>query len=512
MTNKSFSLNYIKIYIWQFIALILRFTSFFIVIPYLTKNPAIYGTYAVCISITMFLNYADLGFLTASLKYASESYSKDDRTEEMQYLGFGMFILLIVSIIFSFCILYLAINPQFLIKGIDSSSNSLIASQILFVLALFTPVAVIQRIIASIFDIRLESYINQRISIFASFVTILSVFYFFHGNNYKIVHYLIFSQIMNVFVVITSVFLAKKKYDYSFSLFIRCIKFNKKVYQKVNRLAFAGLYNMIMWILFFELDQLVIGKYFGANKVAIYSIAFTFLTVFRSIFGIIFNPFSVRANYFLGRNDNEGLKRFCLNLLSFTAPLTVLSTVALSLVAKPFILSWVGSSFIDSINIAKLIALYFTFSFITYTGSIYLVVKERIKETYIISTISPIIYWIGILCTYSFLGLIAFPLFKNIINIILVVFYMSIILRFLKIPFLEFFKDTIMPLLLPVLFLVIVLSFSCNYLPLEKSKINLIIVTITMMISLLFSYLILFLTNKRTRITLRNIYWSFKPV
>ena len=86
MKNKSFFFNYVKIYIWEAISFVFKFISMFIVIPFISKEPAIFGIYSICISLGIFLNYADLGFLKATKKYAAEFYAREERIEEMKFL------------------------------------------------------------------------------------------------------------------------------------------------------------------------------------------------------------------------------------------------------------------------------------------------------------------------------------------------------------------------------------------------------------------------------------------
>ena len=104
-----------KIYFWQGAAFVLRFLSMFIVTPYLTQEPSIYGIYAVCMSVTIFLSYADLGFLRAGQKYAAECYARGERAEEMKYIGFGTFVLLVFTLLCASVFFYLGYHPQSLI-------------------------------------------------------------------------------------------------------------------------------------------------------------------------------------------------------------------------------------------------------------------------------------------------------------------------------------------------------------------------------------------------------------
>lgn len=90
--------NYIKIYVSQTISIILGFVSLFIVVPYLSSNTEIYGIYSICISITVFFSYADLGFLSAGNKYASEFYIRNEKKEEIAYIASSHFILFISAV------------------------------------------------------------------------------------------------------------------------------------------------------------------------------------------------------------------------------------------------------------------------------------------------------------------------------------------------------------------------------------------------------------------------------
>lgn len=491
----TYRLNYIKIYFWQGAAFILRFLSMFIVTPFLTKEPNVFGIYAICMSITIFLNYADLGFLRAGQKFAAESFAQGDRISEMRVIGFGTFILLTFTIICSAIFIYIAFFPYILIKGLDSVENLQTASNLLFILALSAPITILQRMGSLIFEIRLDNYITQRISLIGSIVIIGSVFYFFRNGRYEIVPYFLFSQIINFFVVITFLFLAKKKYNYNIPGLLKYMRFDKEIYNKTKSLAYSGLYIMIVWIIFYELDQIIIGKFLGVQKVAIYAVAFAFSSFFRTIFGILYSPFTSRANHYVGIGNDDGLKRFIMELFFLSAPVIMLSTIAFSLTIKPLILCWVGESYYESIEIARLLILSFSLSFISYTASIVLLAKMRINETYIINTIQPVVYWIGVLLSYSYFGLFSFAFFKFLAIISSEIFFLYIILNYLNITIKDLFQKLVWPLLIPILFLITSLLFSDLFLPSSKSKFNLFIVFFVTGTSLLGSLVLLYFTS-----------------
>ena len=477
----------------------------FIVVPYLTSEPVTYGIYTVCISISIFLAYADLGFLGAGQKYAAEYFAKGDRQEEIQVIGFTNFILLVFLALFSVGFLILSFHPEFLIKDLAPGKQEMIASSLLLILALFTPVTLLQRLLQMIYGIRLEDYIIQRTNIVASLLKIVSVLWFFRNGEYNIVGYFLFVQIVNLLAAFITLLIARKRYNYDFNALLRSIHFNRRVFTKTKTLAFTSLYLTFTWILYYELDPTVIGKFLGPNHVAIYAIGLTVLSFFRSILGILFSPFNARFNHFIGIGDEEGLRLIYSKVTTILAPIVVIPIVTITLLISPLILSWVGVNYVDSVEITQYLILCNIFAFITYPTSIFLMAKERIKEIFLISTLIPIIYWTGIISTYHFFGLKSFAIFKLIAFGASAIGYYFIMIRFLKINTFRSLKEFFLPMLLPILFLIGVSHLIIDHLPVEKSKINLLIVSVTATLLLTIAFVIQYLMSSNIRSTLKGI-------
>lgn len=491
----SFLRNYLKIYLWQGISLVMNFLSMLIVIPYLTHEPIIYGIYTVCISISIFLTYADLGFMGAGQKYAAEYFAKGERKEEMKVIGFTNFILLIFLLLFSIGFLILSFHPEFLVKNIGKGKQETIASSLLLILALFTPVTLLQRLLQMIYGIRLEDFIVQRINILSNLVKILSVLWFFRNDEYNIVGYFLFVQIVNLIAGILALFIAKKRYNYDFKILIKSIHFSRKVFSKTKNLAFTSLYLTFTWILYYELDPAAIGKLFGAKHVSIFAIGLTIMSFFRSIIGILFSPFNARFNHFIGVHDEVGLKILFTKVTTIVAPIIVIPIITISLMAQPLILSWVGTEYAESVTIARFLILCNVFAFITYPTSLLLMAQERIKEMYLVNTFIPLIYWTGIVLTYRTFGLNAFAFFKFIAFSISAIVYFFILKRYLDLTLFKSFQLFIQPILAPIIFLLVTTYLFTNFLPNEKSILNLVIVAASAGLMIISSFLIVFFTS-----------------
>jgi O-antigen/teichoic acid export membrane protein len=495
----SYTKNYLQIYLWQGISLVLNFLSMFIVLPYLTSNPSIFGIYSICISVSIFLSYADFGFVSAGQKYATEHFARNEKEQEIKVTGFTSFILLFFLLLLSLLFFYLSFHPQLLIKNIHITSNSIVATNLLRIMALFTTLPFFQRILQIIFANRMEDYILQRVNILTSIIRIISVLFFFNNGNYNIVSYYLFSQILSFISIIISIFIAKKRYNYDFKLLLKSIKYDKIEFVKTKKLAFSGMYITIIWILYYELDPNVIGKFIGSKEVAIYAVGLSLLSFFRGILGILFSPFNIRFNHFIGVNDITGLKKFCNNVILILAPVVVLPIITIALIAKPLILSWVGINYLESVQIAKFLVLCNLFAFISYPGSMLLRALEKVHALNVISTILVLFYWVGILFTYKFLGLNSFAIFKFILFSIYFVVYFFILIKFMEINYIVFFFDIFKTIAIPIISLFIMYFFIKNYLPLEKSKINLLKVTFTGGIMISISLILSFFSSLKIR-------------
>lgn len=501
----SYTKNYLKIYLWQGISLVLNFLSMFVVIPFLTSDPITYGIYSVCISFSIFLAYADLGFLGAGQKFAAEYFAKGDKDAEIKVIGFTNFILALFLILFSIGFLLLSQQPQLLVKGIDNINQEKIASSLLLILAIFTPTTLLQRLLQMIFGIRMEDFIIQRTNIIGSIIKISSVLWFFKEGNYNIVGYFLFTQIINLSAVIVTLFIARKRYEYNFRSLFQSVRFNKVIYNKTKGLAFASLFMTVSWILYYELDTVAIGKFIGANKVAIYAVGLTILSFFRSILGIIFSPFNVRFNHFIGSENEVYLKSFYLQIVIVFAPVVVLPIIAISLLAEPLVLTWVGSKYQDSVIIIQFLVFCNVFAFISYPTNFMLIAKERQKALYFINLLLPIVFWTGIIITVGELGIKSFAIFKLIAFLFSAFALYRLMIHYLRINFFDSIKKIFLPMISSILFLFTSIFFIKDYLPHEKSNINLLVVAIVLGAVICSSFIIQYFSSEVWRKQVNSI-------
>ena len=330
----------------------------------------------------------------------------------MEILGVTSLILLVFLVLISVVIFYLSINPEVLISDI-SGDNVSIARSLLIILASSSPIFCFQRICQMVFAVRLSDYYFQIIQIIGNVLKISSVFYFFGNGKYDIVgYYLTFQLISATFLLIGFVF-ARIKFDVRFLEILKNLRFKKTVYDLLSGLAYATLFGSLCWILYYELDNMVIAKLLGASAVAIYAAAFSILSYVRNFLNILYSPFMARFNYFVALKDYQGLNDFLKSVIDFFFPITIIPILVMILLAGPFVSSWVGPEYSASAEVLSILLLGIILTFISTPSGIYITSLQKNRALYISNGLVVLVYWAGVFLTYKSLGVVSFAIMKS---------------------------------------------------------------------------------------------------
>lgn len=508
--NISYTKNYLKIYFWRFLSIITGFLSLLIVIPNLSNNKELYGIYAFCISFSLYLTYADIGFLGAGQKYAAEEYAKGNRNEEINILGFTGAILLFMALPFSIAMIYFSFDPQMIINDL-SNEGQRIAGGIFLIIGILSPFQVIiQRLVQSILIIRIKDYISLRIDVVFNILKIASVFFFFSKDKYLLVEYFLFISLMTIFSSLLVLVMIYKSENYDFIKLLKSIRLSKKYYQTTKKLAFSSLFLTIGWLVYYELDLIVIGKWFGPREVAIYAIGFTFLNFLRTLWNTVFSPYAQRFNHFTGNGDMVEMKLLISKIIDYTFPLCIFTTLVLLLGAKYIVLFWVGQEYHSSIIILQLLIIGTGFGFITQPASYYFIAKTKYSYINLLAIVLPILFFLGVIFLTPALGIQAFAISKSVA--MLAGFILSIIGLYSIIDPIKLMSKWILSLIVvscfQILFLPNLLTIFFKVQEKNSFQLALLVSFLGGIIGL--SYLLVLSTHKQQRSDIKAIFINIK--
>jgi O-antigen/teichoic acid export membrane protein len=408
----SYKKQFLKIYVFKFLRIFVGILSLWIVIPIISQNKSLYGIYSLCMSLSIFLQYADIGFIDAGQKYASEKFAKNDLQAEIRILSFVFFIMTIFVCAFIGIGLWFSYNPRYLIKNLNEE-NIKIASNLIFILTISSPIVILQRICQSIFTIRFKDYTFHIIDIVFNLFKISSVYIFFNSKINNIVGYYLFTQIMNLFTVITALFFIKYLFNYNFIYFIKNFKFSSEVYQSIKKMVYGTLFATIAWTIFNYSDTILIAKTLNENSVAVYSIGLTIMTFLASLLNTIYYPFFFRFNNFYAVNDNGSIDKLFINMLKFVAPTFIIITLTVIILMKFLIIGWVGYNYLESVLCAQFLICGIIFLSISTPINHLIIVKEKITLIYISTLILPIIYLVTVFALLSYSSILSFAIAKS---------------------------------------------------------------------------------------------------
>ena len=504
--QKSYRKNFFKIYFWKGLSILLNMVSMFVVAPTLSTNPTIYGTYMLCVSLNIFLAYADIGFINAGFKYAAEYHSKGDLFNEMKVIGFSVFILgIFLTIPFVF-FLVLSHNPYLLLTDLGSESNALIASKLLLIQSIFTYSVLLAKYNQLVFGIRLKNDKINQVSIIVYLIKITSLAYFFRKDSYDIVGYFLFGKIVESLGYIINSYLTTKYFNYNILFVIKSFKFSKTIFKKTKSLAIASFFGTLMWIIYAELDSLVIAKFLGVEVFAYFAIGLSLTKFMRSIFAVIFMPFNARFNHFVGQNELDKLKTYFIKVLKTIFPIIFLLTLTIIMLREALVLSWVGKNYNISIDIILFLLLAMIFNPVKNLSSLMANALEKIKLIYFVNIIMIVTYWSIIFILIDKHGIMSFAYAKFLSFVLSNIIFLFAISKVINTKFLKLGYSLLKPVILPSILIVFISSVFITNFNFYKSSYNLLFVIFTGGMIFLTSFIVLYFTSKEIKEEIKKIF------
>jgi O-antigen/teichoic acid export membrane protein len=428
-----------------------------LVIPKLASDPNIFGIYTVCISLSIFFSYADLGFISAGQKFAAEYFARGDKIYEINVIGFVLFLLSCFLVLSTSVLIYLAYNPELIISS-ASVSDLKISKKLLLILALSSPVIVLQRFNAMIYSVRINDYIYQLFEITGNILKVISIGYFVGEGKYDIVGYFLTFQIISLASSITSVLVALNIYQIKLSLVLNAFRFSSEMYDKTKSLALSSLMITIAWILYFELDSVILSKFYGVKVVAVYAIGFSLLSFTRNLYNTLYSPFQAKFNQLNGLGDDQELFRTFNFVIKCTLPLCIIPSVVMICNMKLIVLSWIGSQYQTSILISQLFILISGLSGLTIPLSYLLLTKSKNRVLRLYAIILPIIFYGSLVLFNDYLGVITLAVAKVITIFSSCLITFIAVYKILGSHFFIFYLKILKKMFLPVIVMILLIA------------------------------------------------------
>ncbi|SFG33259.1 lipopolysaccharide biosynthesis protein [Pontibacter chinhatensis] len=196
-----------------------------------------------------------------------------------------------------------------------------------------------------------------------------------------------------------------------------------------------------------KIDYLLIGKLMSASALGSYTLAFVLTDTFRSQLMSLMNQVMYPV-YGQKQNDPVSLKRYYLNVVKYNSLIIYPIMVSLFVLGEPFILSFFGEKWVDTIEPLRILSLSVMVhmmvnsntSLIRGLGKPGLEMRIQLFKTLLlyVPSISLGIYWYGVV------GAAYAILFNKIISVFIAQYFLK---KLLGLSFIELFQELKVPLI-----------------------------------------------------------------
>jgi O-antigen/teichoic acid export membrane protein len=256
-------------------------------------------------------------------------------------------------------------------------------------------------------------------------------------------------------------------------------------------ISFGSKVSVISFLEFigYSLDTILIGRFFGDKKLGYYNRAQMLVNLpmnylITSFSRVLFPSFSII------QDENEKIKKYIFFILKVTGIIILPFAVVVSILSKEIVLVILGTKWMASINILRILAFAASFDFMLNSIAILFEAKGILKEKLYIQSSFILVLALAYYISFPF-GLAAFALALTFAQLFRLISYSGYLIIKMKIKLREFLKVFISPLLSSII--IVCLLVPIKYL-LNVLNINLFInLIVTAILALIIYVAMLFL-------------------
>jgi len=280
---------------------------------------------------------------------------------------------------------------------------------------------------------------------------------------------------------------------------MKSLRLRKEYFQLSKELALSSFILTLAFILYYEMDLLIIGWLFSMQDVALYAIGFTFLNFLRNLWNILYSPISQRLNHYSAYSSDVKISQILSKIIEYTLPLYLILTLSLTLFAEPMILFWVGSEYHSSIGIFQILMISMFFGVIIRPASYYFIARLKHKLMYAQALVSIGVFYASIFFLKDDFGIESLAIAKVIVAIALGLIAIKGIFKIIS--FYNILKKVLIPsIVIGTAFYIYLPNIINNIFPApHKDVTSLIEFLLFLSVSIIFSYVLIIISNNSRR-------------
>lgn len=323
-----------------------------------------YGLYNIAASVISYLGVLNLGFGSAYMRFYSRFKVEENKDEIANLNGMFIEIFTVLGFIAVFAGIIIANNVE-LIFGPSLSDNELnISKSLVLILVLNLAVSFPTTVFTTYIQANEQFFIQNLIIIISQIATpLINLPLLLTG--FGSVGMVIGTTFVSIVTSLVTIYIAMFKFKMKISF--RQFKWN--LFKEMSSFSLFIFINMIVDQINNNVDKTILGRYQGTTAVAIYSVGANLNLYYTQISTSISSVFTPRVHRMesLGSSNSEFSILFTkVGRIQFS----ILSLICLGAIffGRPFIILWVGPSYIESYFIAMILMVSITIPLIQNLG------------------------------------------------------------------------------------------------------------------------------------------------
>jgi O-antigen/teichoic acid export membrane protein len=444
--KKGAILSYVNIFLTNIVGLVLT--------PFIIRSfgNAEYGLYSLIGSFVAYLTLMDLGLNNTIVRFVSKYRAEKDTEGEQRFLGTTMLIYVAISVVLVIIGLVLYFNIESIFDK-SLSVNQISDAKIMFLILVFNIAITLPGGAFIAICTAYEEFVFPKIVTIIKYILRSLTVYAVLSMGGKAISLVVIDTVFSVLVIFTTIYYCVSKLKITFN------------FRKIDRMMVKQIFTYSVWIFIMGIissfqwnaGQVILGINTNTEVVAIFAVGLMLGGYFGAFSGVINTLLLPKAaNMVASSNTSEELTNTMIKVGRANMFISLLILSGFFVLGKEFVQLWVGSSYLESWNIAMIIMCASIIPLSQSFGISILEIKNKIKYRAIpmlINMIFAIVIGYYMSKEYGMYGII-FPiavviLLNTIINNILFV-------KFFNFQIISFYKKTFLyQIIFTIVFIII---------------------------------------------------------
>jgi len=335
-----------------------------VLIPYIIRHIGIerFGIWAIIGVITGYFGLLDFGIGTSFVKYIAEYYTKKDYEKINLVVNTG-FVFYSIFAIFIITLAFFIINPLLTLFKIPAH----LYNEALFVFLLGIILFGISNALSPFGAIQgglQRMDITNKVILALSIPSIAGTIFFLE-KGYGLPGLMVNTAIFFVIGSIISIIMAFKILP---ELRFNPLLFSRAIFRRLFGFGYKMQVSAIAGMLHFQIDKFILAYFLNLGFVTYYSIAAQLASKIKELSLLLISAIFPAASELDAMNDKETLYKLYFRSMKYVILIGLPMSVVAVLLAKPFIILWLGKGYEKSVLTLQILIVSYFFNMITGPG------------------------------------------------------------------------------------------------------------------------------------------------